>query len=93
MRDITIHAVLNGWIVTVKCQTVVFNDLNIMLEELEQYFLDPIKREKWYRDRAINAKHILVNGEAPIDPLLRQPDPVQWRAYGQSTQTVSHPQS
>ena len=92
MRDITIHAVLNGWVVTVGCQTVVFDSLEKMISELEQYFLDPIKREKWYRDNAINAKHTINNGEGPGDP-LRQPDPVQWRAYGQSTQTVGQPQS
>ena len=41
LRDIHIHPVLNGFIVEVGCQTLVFHELQYLLEALEEYFKSP----------------------------------------------------
>lgn len=53
-RKITIEAVLNGYIVKVGCQTVVFNDRNVMVCDLESYLANPQAMEKHYRENALN---------------------------------------
>lgn len=70
IRDITIKAVLNGYQASVGCQTLVFNVLEDLLEELKSYLLDPEATEKRYREKAVNAKLLLGNTptEAPRNP-------------------------
>ena len=63
IRDITIKAALNGWIVKVGCQTVVFTSKPEMLQEIGQYLADPEGMEKKYKD-AVNAQHCWQEGEA-----------------------------
>ena len=46
IRDITIKAVLNGFIVTVGCHTVVFQSADQLLAELAAYFVAPDEVEK-----------------------------------------------
>lgn len=55
IRQIKINAVLNGFIVTVGCQVVVFNTTREMLEAIEDYLNDPIEVEKTYRAEALNS--------------------------------------
>ena len=55
MRNITIIPVLNGFIIKVGCQTVVFTNTKTMLEQLETYYTDPDATESRYRTSSINA--------------------------------------
>lgn len=48
-RAVNIQKVLNGYIVNVGCQTVVFNDRDTLLIELSKYFYNPAEREAHYR--------------------------------------------
>lgn len=64
LRKVTIEPVLNGWIVTVGCQRVVFDDKKIMLEKISEYLSDPEKIEEEYRRFAVNAKYTLRDAEA-----------------------------
>ena len=47
-RDITIHAVMNGYLVQVGCQQVVFESTSKLMEELMAYLKDPQAVEKRY---------------------------------------------
>ncbi len=70
IRDINIQAVLNGYIVKVGCQTVVFESLDSMLGELKSYCRDPEFVERSYLENAINAKQMFGN-----QPRAAQPEP------------------
>lgn len=54
MHNITIKGVLNGWIVNVGCQTVVFDDLEIMMKEIQTYIKYPETSEKKYMENRKN---------------------------------------
>jgi hypothetical protein len=47
-NTVIIDKVLNGYIIKVGCQTVVFESLEVMVNELEKYFNDPRKLENEY---------------------------------------------
>lgn len=55
LREIRITPVLNGWIVRIGCQKVVFDDLAKMTKEIGEYFVNPDRAEKRYRAEAVNA--------------------------------------
>ena len=57
IHEITIKAVLNGYVVKVGCQTLAFDDRKKMLAELGRYYADPEATEKSYRKAGLNAKH------------------------------------
>jgi hypothetical protein len=57
LRTVTIDPVLNGWIVTIGCQRVVFSDKDLMLGEIGRYLECPDRVEEEYRRDAVNAKH------------------------------------
>ena len=57
LRDVLIHPVLNGWVVTVGCQKVVFNDLGCMMSAIRRYLEDPEEAEKSFRE-SVNAKWV-----------------------------------
>ena len=63
LREITIRAVLNGWIVNVGCQTVVFTDMETMLTEINFYLTRPIAMEEKYKD-AVNYEHFRFDENA-----------------------------
>jgi hypothetical protein len=67
MREVKISPVLNGWIVTVGCQSVVFQDREVMIGEVDRYIGDPDKVEKEYMAKAKNKMDSDV--ETGIDPL------------------------
>lgn len=46
MRDLTIRAVMNGYIVTAGCQTLVFGTRQELVRELDRYLADPAAVEK-----------------------------------------------
>jgi hypothetical protein len=50
MNEVRITAALNGFIVYVGCQTVVFNSVDRMTSELKAYCKDPAGVEKFYLD-------------------------------------------
>lgn len=54
IREIKIKAALNGYIATVGCQTLVFNERAVMLKELDAYLEKPDETEKRYREQAVN---------------------------------------
>ena len=54
MRQVTIRPVLNGWVVGVGCQEVVFNDRRQLIIELDQYLEHPDSEEKRWVTGAIN---------------------------------------
>lgn len=54
MQIITIEPVLNGFIVTVGCQRVVFTTLTTMLTEIVRYQASPQEVEKEYISNALN---------------------------------------
>lgn len=78
IRPITITAVLNGYLVSVGCQTIVFNSTPDMLKELDLYLDKPEETEERYRLRALNSGKL---GKDEI-PTARAPRPT---AYAQAT--------
>ena len=53
-RKIQIAPVMNGYLVTVGCQTLVFNTPKDLLKELERYLEKPVELEKEYAERALH---------------------------------------
>ena len=51
MRTITINKAMNGFIVNVGCQTLVFESADTLLEELGDYLEDPKATERAYLER------------------------------------------
>ncbi len=54
MRPITITPVLNGFVVDVGCQRVVFGSILELSQEITRYFKHPEEVEKEYCERAVN---------------------------------------
>lgn len=54
IREIQISPVLNGYIVKVGCQTVVFDSRDELLTSLSSYLKDPDAIEKFYLMNAVN---------------------------------------
>ena len=71
IRDIRIKPVLNGFIVDVGCQTVVFDDIDKMILELSKYLREPSEVEGSYLNNALNAGKI-----KPRPPVLVEGGPV-----------------
>ena len=64
MRDITISPVVNGFLVTVGCQRVVFTSLDDLIGELRRYVENPAKVEKEY----LGTKHAQTLMSIPAEP-------------------------
>ena len=58
MYDLTIKVALNGYVVRVGCQRVVFNDRELMLRALNDYLNDPVGVTELYQRNSINAKQL-----------------------------------
>lgn len=54
MRDVNVSAVLNGFVVRVGCQTLVFNQIEDVAENLVAYQKDPEGMEKKFAESAVN---------------------------------------
>jgi hypothetical protein len=67
IKDIRIRAVLNGFVVKVACQEVVFDDVDKLLAELELYLLHPGETELHYMRDSLNAKHSPNFSGPPVD--------------------------
>jgi len=61
LREIKIESVLNGWIVEVGCQKVVFTELTHMMIELKRYLNDPEVVEKVYLKNSVNSEKLGVS--------------------------------
>ena len=68
MRSIRVNPVLNGFIVEVGCQTLVFNRIEDVAENLVAYQKDPDGMEKKFAADAVNKT--LDNGPVP-EPVER----------------------
>lgn len=53
-RPITINPVLNGFVVTVGCQTVVIDSIDRLSNEINRYYKNPEATEKDYQSKAVN---------------------------------------
>jgi len=56
MRDVTISAVLNGWIARVGCQTLVYTDKKQLLKDLGEYMANPSAKQKKFVETAVNKR-------------------------------------
>ena len=57
-REITIRAVLNGWIVQCGCQTVVYQERNQLVSDLDAYLKDPKATEERFLKASVNHQHL-----------------------------------
>lgn len=53
-RSISITPALNGWIVQVGCKILVFNDINVLTAELNNYYANPQQTAKRFLESATN---------------------------------------
>lgn len=66
MRAISINPVLNGFIVTVGCQSLAYTSIDKLLLDLGKYLRDPEATEKEIVEKeGINARHTL---DQPVSP-------------------------
>ena len=73
MRSVTVNAVLNGWMVQVGCQTLVYTDPDKLTGDLRDYLRDPKAKETAVIESAVN-KRLLQDmpqpmAEAPMQAL------------------------
>lgn len=83
MRDIIIKPALNGFVVRVGCQRLVFKDLLSMLTQIEQYYKDPVPVETHIREHSLHSKQFgfvdqdkgcTAGGYAVAAPAYVEPD-------------------
>ena len=87
IRDINISAVLNGWVVKVGCQTLVFDEITKLVLSLSDYLRNPEETEKRFLTNSVNAKH--TNGGAvPTSYGEQCGEPA--RSLGEVIRTASH---
>ena len=58
MRDVTIKPALNGYLVRLGCQRVVFTDRAQMLRALGDYMENPREVERMYLENSCNSKQL-----------------------------------
>lgn len=71
-REVLITPVLNGWIVTIGCSKVVFDELDTMAGELIRYYESPVKVEKEYVIKAKNKLSTTGIGITQAEPQAMQ---------------------
>lgn len=70
---IHIQTVLNGWVVTAGCQTIVYNNAHELTADLAEWLLDPAKAQKRILAGACNRKTTIegppmtAQAEAPMN--------------------------
>jgi len=72
MRTVTVTAVLNGWMVKVGCQTLVYSDQKSLLKDLGEYMANPQAKEKKFISSAVN-KRLMECPQVAAEP-CRPPD-------------------
>jgi hypothetical protein len=88
LRNISITTALNGFIVNVGCQTVVFDSRKKLLKALKAYLEDPEKfEEEFVKEKGFNHRHTMdgaplrigtVGTDAPQQPRV----PLNEENYG-----------
>lgn len=76
-RKITIEPALNGYLVKVGCQTLVYNSNTDLARDLANYLADPKNTEELFSVRALHKE--LLNGPCTPDKQClaqREPEPV-----------------
>lgn len=58
MRDVTIKVALNGYVVRVDCQRIVFSDCDQMIQAIKDYLKNPEEVEAEYIRTSMNAKQL-----------------------------------
>lgn len=77
IRNITIQACLNGFIVSVGCQTLAFTSVDELTVKLAGYLREPEKAEKEFLKEAINRRHTLGEQvQVPPQPAPATPEVV-----------------
>lgn len=69
MREVRISAVLNGWVATVGCQTLVYDDADELVHDLREYMADPAKKEMQVLKDAKN-KYLVCREQLQANPGL-----------------------
>lgn len=81
MRPITIHTVLNGYVVHADCQFVVFENKDRLLSELKRYLDNPQEVEAEYINKSTNGYGKPKLAELPPGNPIPMPDtPAQCEA-------------
>lgn len=72
-RQVQITPVLNGYLVHVGCQLLVFSDRATLMQELNDYLIDPAKVEAIYRAGSIHRELIKELRDEPVPTPPPQP--------------------
>lgn len=71
--DISIKPALNGWVVKVGCQTIVYVDKPRLLTDLDQYLANPEAKEKEFVAGAVNKRLLdgpCIDGRPGVEPCI-----------------------
>lgn len=71
-RTIKIEPVLNGYIVTVGCQRVVFDNPTALAMKLQRYLMEPEAMEREYMTQSINRDLLLPRPPEPVPLTMRE---------------------
>jgi hypothetical protein len=72
IRNIEITAVLNGFIVKVGCQTLIFQSPDALATELLHYLIDPDRTEDYYLEHSVNVGKLGLQPTRPLPQELIQ---------------------
>lgn len=73
MRDIIIKPALNGFVVRMGCQRIVFCDRDIMIRALNDYLDDPNKTESQYTLNSMHSKQFGFTKTSEANCLVEAP--------------------
>ncbi len=74
IRAFEVRPVLNGYIVSIGCQTLVFNDRRNMVNLMDDYLKNPDEIEAAILKNACNAKHLKPDQPTECDAPPPQPE-------------------
>ena len=83
MRDVTIKPALNGYVVRLGCQRVVFTDRVQMLQVLDDYLENPYDVERMYLGKSCNSRQLGFATDSSMNAPTEQcyPEPVASSSY------------
>lgn len=81
IREFTVRPVLNGYIVSIGCKTLVFSSRERLVRNIERYLEDPTGTERDFLENSLNAKHL---GSVRVPPELRPAFPQPYDGEGQA---------
>ncbi len=89
MYEVRITSVLNGFVCKIGCQTVVFNSIETMLDELGKYLVNPSEMEKRYVKSSLNSGKLRCDTVEEEAPTPRHEYPSDARPAGLAGQAGS----